>query len=90
MQQAYSRPKITNTYSVMKKIWYLDVSDISYKDLCHHVVMMWSSISNIYVMRLKPELVQKGCRSVFIYQQSSSHIMFMQKRMQPKSPNMDM
>lgn len=92
MQQAYSSPKNTNMYSVMKKS-YINVSDISYKDLCYHVVMVWSLISRsyyLYVMPLKPELVQKSCRSVFIYQQSSSHMIFLQNRMWPKSPNMDM
>lgn len=93
MQQAYSSPKTTNMYSVIKKIWYINISDISYKDLCHHVVIVQSLISSsyyLYVMPLKPELVRKGCRSVFIYQQSSSHMMILKNRMWPKSPNMGM
>lgn len=93
MQQAYSSPKTTNMYSVIKKIWYINISDISYKDLCHHVVMVRCLISSsyyLYVMPLKPELVWKGCRSVFIYQQSSSYMMILQNRMWPKSPNMGM
>lgn len=34
----------------------------------------------IYVMPLKLELVQKACEFVFIYQQSSPCIMFMQEQ----------
>lgn len=37
-------------------------------------------IVTIYVMPLKLDPVQKGCEFVFIYQQSSSRIMFMQEQ----------
>lgn len=50
MQQAFSRPKITNMYSLMKKIGYIDVSDLSYIDLGHHVVMVRSLVSNSYYL----------------------------------------